>query len=224
MELTPQPEFTGIRSITFYATDGEKMTASNTVNITVIPSSPEQVPEEEQTESTSEESQENVTLNITCNELYWFDSNSTECSQKEFCGTYMYLGLHTFSTLEECQENLPQISAPEEENETEENETANDTIQTFPAINETNNETESLCENEAVCSLKETTPKGPNILANATNQTSQPTSTPVKSNFWKDYQSYILLAILIAIIIILVISGLGKKILSFFEEEPEKKK
>ncbi len=195
MRLTAQDDFVGIRGITFYATDGNKMTASNTVNITVIPAEVE----EEPVETTPE-----PTANITCNSYYWFDSNTTECGQKEFCGTYMYLGLQTFETLEECEENLPQISSnATEETETQDNESQIKVNQTLPIINQTK----------------------PNVSSNTTtNQTSQPTSTPVKSNFWKDYQSYILLAILIAIIIILVVSGLGKKILNFFEEEPEKKK
>jgi uncharacterized membrane protein len=233
MRLTAQEDFVGIRSITFYATDGNKMTASNTINITVIPKEVEELGGEETVDTN--ETQENETtpasttpeptVNITCNSYYWFDSNSTECDQKEFCGTYMYLGLQTFETLEECEENLPQISSnATEENETQDNESQIKVNQTLPIINQTTvNETTS-CQNESTCSLNETNQTKPNIYSNATtNQTSQP-STPVKSNFWKDYQSYILLAILIAIIIILVVSGLGKKILNFFEEEPEKKK
>jgi len=41
-----------------------------------------------------------------CRMLYWYDSNSTECGYKEFCGMYMYYGLHTFETLEECEASL----------------------------------------------------------------------------------------------------------------------
>lgn len=41
-----------------------------------------------------------------CSMYYWFDSTSTECGQKEFCGLYMYQGLQTFSTLSECQAAL----------------------------------------------------------------------------------------------------------------------
>ncbi len=42
-----------------------------------------------------------------CQTLYWFDNDSTECAQKEFCGAYMYYGLQTFETLEACQAALP---------------------------------------------------------------------------------------------------------------------
>jgi DNA-binding transcriptional MerR regulator len=41
-----------------------------------------------------------------CSELYWFDDDSTECGQKEFCGVYMYEGLMTFETEEECESEI----------------------------------------------------------------------------------------------------------------------
>jgi hypothetical protein len=41
-----------------------------------------------------------------CKSLWWFDKTSTVCQQKKFCGAYMYLGLHTFATQEECQTAL----------------------------------------------------------------------------------------------------------------------
>ncbi len=38
-----------------------------------------------------------------CSTLYWFDSSNTTCSaQKQFCGVYMYQGLHTYQTQQEC--------------------------------------------------------------------------------------------------------------------------
>jgi len=38
-----------------------------------------------------------------CSTLYWFDSSNTTCStQKQFCGAYMYQGLHTFTTQQAC--------------------------------------------------------------------------------------------------------------------------
>lgn len=39
-----------------------------------------------------------------CSNLYWFDNvSSTPCqSQKQFCGAYMYYGLHTFKDKQEC--------------------------------------------------------------------------------------------------------------------------
>jgi len=44
--------------------------------------------------------------NIECKFRYWFDEDSAECEYKEFCGTFMYQGLRTFETLDECNEEL----------------------------------------------------------------------------------------------------------------------
>jgi len=52
-----------------------------------------------------------------CKELWWHDSKSEECQQKEFCGLYMYQGLETFKTKEGCKESL-------EENQEKNNEKA----------------------------------------------------------------------------------------------------
>lgn len=41
-----------------------------------------------------------------CQNLWWYDSSSTACSQKQFCGAYMYLGLQTFNTQQECSNSL----------------------------------------------------------------------------------------------------------------------
>ncbi|MCU0665272.1 MAG: hypothetical protein MUC50_23460, partial [Myxococcota bacterium] len=38
-----------------------------------------------------------------CASLYWFDDETTECAQKEFCGDYMYESLRTFDTLQACE-------------------------------------------------------------------------------------------------------------------------
>ena len=38
-----------------------------------------------------------------CQNLYWIDNENKECSQKEFCGTYVYQGLQTFETKGECE-------------------------------------------------------------------------------------------------------------------------
>ena len=38
----------------------------------------------------------------TCSNLYWFDNSTKACSQKQFCGTYMYGGLQTFQTQSAC--------------------------------------------------------------------------------------------------------------------------
>lgn len=37
-----------------------------------------------------------------CKQLYWMDKDNQDCGTKEFCGMYMYLGLRTFKTQEEC--------------------------------------------------------------------------------------------------------------------------
>lgn len=41
-----------------------------------------------------------------CKYLYWFDNFHKECGYKQFCGAYMWSGLKTFNTLEECQKAL----------------------------------------------------------------------------------------------------------------------
>jgi len=41
-----------------------------------------------------------------CKNLWWFDNEHKYCQQKEFCGLYMYLGLRTFETKEECETGL----------------------------------------------------------------------------------------------------------------------
>lgn len=48
-----------------------------------------------------------------CNtKWYYTDSNQT-CGQREFCGVYMFLGLHTFTTKAECQADLATICTQE---------------------------------------------------------------------------------------------------------------
>ena len=43
----------------------------------------------------------------TCSTLWWFDSTTQSCSsQRQFCGSYMYYGLHTFATQAACQAAL----------------------------------------------------------------------------------------------------------------------
>jgi len=37
-----------------------------------------------------------------CKSLYWIDNDNKNCSQKQFCGMYMYLGLQTFEDKEIC--------------------------------------------------------------------------------------------------------------------------
>lgn len=45
------------------------------------------------------------TSEMSCKELWWLDKNNSVCQQKKFCGAYMYFGLQTFETQEECQKN-----------------------------------------------------------------------------------------------------------------------
>lgn len=47
-----------------------------------------------------------------CRTLWWFDNSHLTCSQKEFCGSYMYMDLRTFLTEEECLNNLPTGDEP----------------------------------------------------------------------------------------------------------------
>jgi hypothetical protein len=42
----------------------------------------------------------------TCKTLWWSDNTSKICQQKQFCGTYMYLGLKTYETQAACQTAL----------------------------------------------------------------------------------------------------------------------
>jgi len=42
-----------------------------------------------------------------CTMKWWFDSSTTVCSQKQFCGAFMYYGLQTFDTQADCQAHLP---------------------------------------------------------------------------------------------------------------------
>jgi len=55
-------------------------------------------------ESASSTPGKNVTEE--CRTLWYFDETNLECQQKEFCGLYMYKGLHTFETEEECKTAL----------------------------------------------------------------------------------------------------------------------
>ena len=49
---------------------------------------------------------EGITPTPMCQTLWWYDNQHRECGQKPFCGMYMYLGLHTFPTKEECEASL----------------------------------------------------------------------------------------------------------------------
>ncbi|MFW6383292.1 MAG: hypothetical protein ACOCZQ_01470 [Nanoarchaeota archaeon] len=51
----------------------------------------------------------NETITDDCEELYYFDDTMDECDYEEFCGVYMYEGLRTFETEEECKEALEEV-------------------------------------------------------------------------------------------------------------------
>ncbi|MFA4999101.1 MAG: DUF5667 domain-containing protein, partial [Candidatus Paceibacterota bacterium] len=48
----------------------------------------------------------NTSQTAGCNNLWWFDSSTKICQQKQFCGMYMYFGLYTFESKEECEKGL----------------------------------------------------------------------------------------------------------------------
>ena len=50
-----------------------------------------------------------------CKNLWYFDEESVKCQQKEFCGMYMYKGLRTFETEEECKTALEKYLREEKE-------------------------------------------------------------------------------------------------------------
>ncbi|MFH1234578.1 MAG: hypothetical protein V1493_03110 [Candidatus Diapherotrites archaeon] len=54
------------------------------------------------------------TPNPDCNYRYWFDNSSTSCGYKQFCGAYMYYGLQTFETKEECVKALSPVGCTAE--------------------------------------------------------------------------------------------------------------
>ena len=57
------------------------------------------------------------TKNVTeeCKTLWYFDEQSVKCQQKQFCGLYMYKGLRTFETEEECKAALEKYLQEEKE-------------------------------------------------------------------------------------------------------------
>lgn len=48
-----------------------------------------------------------ITPTPSCKNLWWFDSSAKVCTQKKFCGVYVYQGLQTYATVAECQKNMP---------------------------------------------------------------------------------------------------------------------
>ncbi|MBI4894933.1 MAG: cupredoxin family copper-binding protein [Candidatus Aenigmarchaeota archaeon] len=41
-----------------------------------------------------------------CHNYFWYDNTNKDCGSKEFCGAYMYLGLNTFETKDECLKSV----------------------------------------------------------------------------------------------------------------------
>ena len=98
--------FSPIISVSALNSDNESMpptpspTPEPTATATPTPSPTPTVTPPEETPTPTE----NVTEE--CETLWYFDEESLECQQKEFCGAYMYEGLHTFETGEECKAAL----------------------------------------------------------------------------------------------------------------------
>lgn len=58
-----------------------------------------------------------------CKNLYWIDNTHKDCSQQQFCGAYMYLGLQTFETKEKCLRAVNKTDdEDDDESETEDDE------------------------------------------------------------------------------------------------------
>ena len=241
MTIIPPRSFEGSRDIIFYATDGKKMIPSNLVKIIVT--KPVVVEEPAIVTITNETNQTNQSQTpLNCKVYYWFDNDNKNCSYKEFCGTYMYQGLQTFGTSNDCKEavldfqveqarqNQLSLNTTNQTNLTN-NTTTNVTNQTNTITNITNqtNQTNQTTNGKTteIKPLKNKTNDTSNLV-NITGQTTEKTNTSNKSSvstFLTQYKSYIILAILAAIVIIIIMSGLGKKILDFFEEDvPDKKK
>jgi len=45
-----------------------------------------------------------------CHFLYWIDNENKLCDQQAFCGFYMYYGLQTFETKEECENGIASLN------------------------------------------------------------------------------------------------------------------
>ena len=46
-----------------------------------------------------------------CRDYWWFDNSQKYCQQKKFCGAFMYYGLRTFGSEEECKAALTNATA-----------------------------------------------------------------------------------------------------------------
>jgi len=50
--------------------------------------------------------------NLQCQNLWWFDNDHQSCSQKQFCGAYMYADLQTFDSQDKCEAALITTPTP----------------------------------------------------------------------------------------------------------------
>jgi uncharacterized membrane protein len=237
--------FEATRDIIFYVSDGNVMVPSNSVKLIVtLPEESEiSLPEENETNQTqvnetqsnqTQENQTNQTEAVNCKVYYWFDNNNTVCTYKEFCGAYQYQGLQTFETLNDCKEGLSDFEAQKtlEAEQARQAELARLALNTTNQTNQTSqsNETDNNKTNKTIKTTEIKPSKNASSIVNITSQvgTEKSSSTSASktsfSSFLVQYKSYIILAIIVAIIIIIIMSGLGKKILDFFEEEEPKKK
>lgn len=51
--------------------------------------------------------------------LWWFDNRTVSCQQKQFMGAYMYYGLKTFATQEECEKSLAEKTSGKKDIDTQ---------------------------------------------------------------------------------------------------------
>ncbi len=45
-------------------------------------------------------------LEPSCHNYFWYDNTNKDCGSKQFCGAFMYLGLNTFESKDECMKSL----------------------------------------------------------------------------------------------------------------------
>jgi uncharacterized membrane protein len=267
----PQDNETNI-SDEFNETSNETIDLTNITNLTGGNLITGGVVNETKTNTTRENNtQENITNETNaafCTNYYWFDSDNSVCSRRQFCGMYMYQGLRTFSTLEECKDNLP-----EPENQIEENETNETSKNQAPELTKKVPNLELVSGGNVTIDLSKyfsdpesdhleyitvkpvnlsimirgslitiTSPENftgirditfyvtdgnTMIQSNTVNITvsNQPVNKPIDlAKFFVQYKSYIIGALVIALLIIILFSGIGKKILDFFEEDVEEEK
>ncbi|MEK6935521.1 MAG: PepSY domain-containing protein [Nanoarchaeota archaeon] len=81
--------------------------------------------------------------NSSCKNLYWIDKDNKDCSQKQFCGAYMYYGLQTFESKTQCEKAVNNTCSITSSSKTQE---------CYANLAITNNDY-SICENLASASV-----------------------------------------------------------------------